>query len=183
MARRVAARAPAPDDVFVVSVGNLALGGTGKTPVTLALARDLDRAALVNGQDHLHLAAFRAGFTEPNIVEARANRKGPERCDPGMAGERWDLESMRLAAGGLNVEGEGGLLPDVALDVGRRVIRQPFVRRQALLVNPRIAARPQGGEEVSRRFREASDLRQIERQQLGETDVPPPIEPVDGVLM
>ena len=36
-------------------------------------------------------AAFRAGFTEPNIVEARASRKGPERCDPGMAGERWDL--------------------------------------------------------------------------------------------
>lgn len=36
-------------------------------------------------------AAFRAGFSEPNIVEARANRKGPERCDPGMAGERWDL--------------------------------------------------------------------------------------------
>lgn len=36
-------------------------------------------------------AAFQAGFTEPNIVEARANRKGPERCDPGMAGERWDL--------------------------------------------------------------------------------------------
>ena len=43
MARRVAARAAPPEDVFVVSVGNIALGGTGKTPVTLALARDLDR--------------------------------------------------------------------------------------------------------------------------------------------
>ena len=42
-ARRVAARAEPPEDVFVVSVGNIALGGTGKTPVTLALARDLDR--------------------------------------------------------------------------------------------------------------------------------------------
>ena len=41
MAVRVARRQPPPDDLFLVSVGNLALGGTGKTPVTVALARDL----------------------------------------------------------------------------------------------------------------------------------------------
>jgi tetraacyldisaccharide 4'-kinase len=41
MARRLARRDAPPPDLFVVSIGNLALGGTGKTPVTLALANDL----------------------------------------------------------------------------------------------------------------------------------------------
>jgi tetraacyldisaccharide 4'-kinase len=41
MARRVAARRPPSGQVAVVSVGNLALGGTGKTPVVKALAAEL----------------------------------------------------------------------------------------------------------------------------------------------
>ena len=40
-ARRVAARRPPTADSLVVSVGNLRVGGTGKTPVTVALATDL----------------------------------------------------------------------------------------------------------------------------------------------
>jgi tetraacyldisaccharide 4'-kinase len=40
-ARRVAGRDHPPRDVLVVSVGNLRVGGTGKTPVVTALARDL----------------------------------------------------------------------------------------------------------------------------------------------
>ena len=40
-ARRVAGRAAPPHDTLVVSVGNLRVGGTGKTPVVAALARDL----------------------------------------------------------------------------------------------------------------------------------------------
>ncbi len=39
--RRVASRYPTQEGPFIVSVGNLALGGTGKTPVIMALARDL----------------------------------------------------------------------------------------------------------------------------------------------
>lgn len=41
VARRVARRAPPPAGLRVVSVGNLAFGGTGKTPVTAALASAL----------------------------------------------------------------------------------------------------------------------------------------------
>ncbi len=41
LARRAARRASPPAGLRVVAVGNLALGGTGKTPVTMALARDL----------------------------------------------------------------------------------------------------------------------------------------------
>jgi tetraacyldisaccharide 4'-kinase len=37
----VASRYPTEDGPFIVSVGNLALGGTGKTPVIMGLARDL----------------------------------------------------------------------------------------------------------------------------------------------
>jgi protein arginine kinase len=48
------------ESLLLALPGNAPLGSRG-----LALARDLDRAALVNGQDHLHLAAFRAGF-EPD---------------------------------------------------------------------------------------------------------------------
>lgn len=44
LARRCARRTPSVVSQQVVSVGNLALGGTGKTPVTVALARDLAAA-------------------------------------------------------------------------------------------------------------------------------------------
>jgi tetraacyldisaccharide 4'-kinase len=46
VSRRVAARESSPDGPFVVSVGNLALGGTGKTPVVISLARGLAKAGL-----------------------------------------------------------------------------------------------------------------------------------------
>lgn len=39
--RRASRRQPAPDHTLVVSIGNLRVGGTGKTPVTTALARTL----------------------------------------------------------------------------------------------------------------------------------------------
>ena len=43
-ARRVGRRPAPPPDPWIVSVGNLALGGTGKTPVVAELARDLAAA-------------------------------------------------------------------------------------------------------------------------------------------
>ncbi len=45
-ARRVRGRGPLPADVFVISVGNLRVGGTGKTPVTARLATDLALAGV-----------------------------------------------------------------------------------------------------------------------------------------
>ncbi len=45
-ARRAQRRQPLPVDTFVVSVGNLRVGGTGKTPVTARLAADLAAAGL-----------------------------------------------------------------------------------------------------------------------------------------
>lgn len=43
-AQRARRRRPPPSGVFLVSIGNLRLGGTGKTPVVLALARGLHAA-------------------------------------------------------------------------------------------------------------------------------------------
>jgi tetraacyldisaccharide 4'-kinase len=84
MARRVAARMAPPDDIFVVSVGNLALGGTGKTPVTLALARDLAGRGL-NG------AVLTRGFG--------SRLKGPLTVDSGnsLAGDEARLMAASLA--------------------------------------------------------------------------------------
>ncbi len=44
--KRVARRPRAQGSALLISVGNLALGGTGKTPVVMALARDLAAAGL-----------------------------------------------------------------------------------------------------------------------------------------
>ncbi len=66
-ARRLADRGTAPPGPLIVSVGNLAVGGTGKTPVTIALARRL-RA------DGLPVAIVTRGHG--------ASHPGPLRVDP-----------------------------------------------------------------------------------------------------
>jgi tetraacyldisaccharide 4'-kinase len=85
MARRLAAREAPPADLFVVSIGNLALGGTGKTPVTLSLAAGLaDRgvkgAVLTRG--------FGSRLAGPLTV----------RPDDPLAGDEARLMAARLAA-------------------------------------------------------------------------------------
>lgn len=69
--RRVRHRPPPAPVPYVVSVGNLALGGTGKTPVAAALARDLASAGL-------RVAVVTRGY--------RSAKGGPLVVDPQDAG-------------------------------------------------------------------------------------------------
>ncbi|MEN8007466.1 MAG: tetraacyldisaccharide 4'-kinase [Candidatus Krumholzibacteriota bacterium] len=83
VARRVAARKPAAGGPAIVSVGNLALGGTGKTPVVTALARDL-------ADDRWRGAVLTRGFGSP--------LSGPLAVDPGnvLAGDEARLMAAAL---------------------------------------------------------------------------------------
>lgn len=90
MSRRIAARSAPPEDVFVLSIGNLALGGTGKTPVTLALARDL---ATLGRRGAILTRGFGSRLKGPLVVEP----------DNGLAGD----EARLMAA---SMEGTGWMV-------------------------------------------------------------------------
>ena len=92
LARRLARRPAPPQGVLVVSVGNLALGGTGKTPVTIALAAALRRRGMP-------VAVATRGHGSPV--------RGPVRVDPRDA--RLGDEARLMAAA----------LPDVPVIQGR----------------------------------------------------------------
>ena len=74
-ARRVARRPEPPADMLVVSVGNLRVGGTGKTPVVQALARDL-AARGISGA--VLTRGYRARTREPLRVQADDPRAADE---------------------------------------------------------------------------------------------------------
>jgi len=83
-ARRVAARSLGASGPAIVSIGNLALGGTGKTPVVAALADDLAASGLKG-------AVLTRGFGSPLA--------GPLTVDPGndLAGDEARLIASVLA--------------------------------------------------------------------------------------
>lgn len=84
LARRVAGRAAPVPGSLVLSVGNLALGGTGKTPVIMALAQALARA----GKSGCVLTrGFRSPLAGPLVVQA----------DNGLAGDEARLMAAILA--------------------------------------------------------------------------------------
>lgn len=73
--RRVAGRCAPADDLLVVSVGNLRVGGTGKTPVVLALATDLAARGIRGG---VVVRGYRARDATPRLVDAGDVRAGDE---------------------------------------------------------------------------------------------------------
>ena len=85
IARRVAGRSLDPGGPAVISVGNLALGGTGKTPVVAALASDLAASGRKG-------AVLTRGFGSPLA--------GPLEVDPGngLAGDEARLMASVLDA-------------------------------------------------------------------------------------
>jgi len=82
--RRVEGRPRPPSRPFVLSVGNLALGGTGKTPVIIALARDLARQGKTG-------CVLTRGFKSPLAGPL------PVRPDNVLAGDEARLMSLQLA--------------------------------------------------------------------------------------
>jgi len=72
---RVMTRGKPPPDVLVISVGNLALGGTGKTPVVRQLARDL---ALRGRRGTVLTRGYGSAHPGPLEVRADDERAGDE---------------------------------------------------------------------------------------------------------
>ena len=75
VARRARGRATPADKPLVVSVGNLALGGTGKTPVIMKLARDLAEAGWLGV---VLTRGFKSSLAGPLVVDSREVRAGDE---------------------------------------------------------------------------------------------------------
>jgi tetraacyldisaccharide 4'-kinase len=93
-ARRVARRQAPPAGPILVSVGNLALGGTGKTPVIMALARDL---ATAGARGCVLTRGFRSPLAGPLVVAPDNLLAGDEaRLMAGrLAGFRWPVIQAR----------------------------------------------------------------------------------------
>ncbi len=114
LARRVAARAGVGDRPLVVSVGNLALGGTGKTPVIMQLAVDLaglgvEGAVLTRG--------FRSSLSGPLLVDPADPGAGDEaRLMAGRLREvGWPVIQSRRRERGLELASTLSPLPRVIL--------------------------------------------------------------------
>ncbi len=74
-ALRAARRRPAPGRPFVVSVGNLSLGGSGKTPVVGKLAQDLASGGMKVG---VLTRGYGSGLRSPVLVEGDCQGCGDE---------------------------------------------------------------------------------------------------------
>ncbi|MBD3219906.1 hypothetical protein GF314_01570, partial [bacterium] len=98
--RRVARRGPPPAGTFVVSVGNLRVGGTGKTPVVGRVARDLGARGI---EGVVITRGFRADDPTPRAVAPSDADAGDEaRLLAGeLAGSRWSVIQAPDRAGGL----------------------------------------------------------------------------------
>jgi tetraacyldisaccharide 4'-kinase len=99
-ARRAGGRGPLPAHTFVVSVGNLRVGGTGKTPVTARLATDLAAAGL---RGAVLVRGYGSAAAGPLLVEADDAAAGDEaRLLAGRIGScGWDVIQARRRAAGL----------------------------------------------------------------------------------
>jgi tetraacyldisaccharide 4'-kinase len=89
-ARRARGRGPLPAEVFVISVGNLRVGGTGKTPVTARLAADLAATGLRG-------AVLTRGY------KSASARPRPVAPDDPLAGDEARLLAAKLHACGWSV--------------------------------------------------------------------------------
>lgn len=113
-ARRAAARPEPPAGTFIVSVGNLALGGTGKTPVTVQLALDLAAAGLSGA---VLTRGYGSPLAGPLPVVPETARAGDEArlLAAALAGTGWRVVQARRRARGLAWLQGQGKLPDVIL--------------------------------------------------------------------
>ncbi|MBU8871995.1 MAG: tetraacyldisaccharide 4'-kinase [Gemmatimonadales bacterium] len=115
MARRVSQR-PAPPESrpFLLSIGNLALGGTGKTPVVGALAEELASRGL---QGAILTRGFGSALAGPIVVEASNPLAGDEaRWHAGrMEGTGWTIIQSRNRPRGLKFLGKNRPRLDVVL--------------------------------------------------------------------
>lgn len=98
--RRAARRLPPPRDVLVVSVGNLRVGGTGKTPVVLAAAQALESRGF---RGAVLLRGYGGRSSGPLLVESGDHRASDEArwLAAGLAEGRWSVMQARRRHRGL----------------------------------------------------------------------------------
>lgn len=75
ISRRVAQRPQAADHPVLVSIGNLALGGTGKTPVVMAMAKDLSATGVMGA---VLTRGYGSPLSGPLVVDADNISAGDE---------------------------------------------------------------------------------------------------------
>jgi tetraacyldisaccharide 4'-kinase len=101
-ARRVARRSAPPARTLAVAVGNLRIGGTGKSPVVLALARDLAAAGVSEGA--ILLRGHGSPVKGPLAVRPDDESAADEArlLAAGLVGHRWQVVQARRRSAGLN---------------------------------------------------------------------------------
>lgn len=100
LAYRIGLKKPVEPHCPVVVVGNLQVGGTGKSPITVLVAHDLMELG-----EQVVISA--SGYGSPKSVEATVAPDGP------LAAQEWGDEPAMLR----------DLLPDIPLIVGRNRVR------------------------------------------------------------
>ena len=99
--RKVSSRPRPQGGPLLVSVGNLALGGTGKTPVVMALARDLAAAGLKGA---ILTRGYGSSLAGPLIVDPADCKAGDEArmMAQVLAGSGWPVVQSRNRPAGLD---------------------------------------------------------------------------------
>lgn len=119
VARRVDRRPAPPGVPLLVSVGNLALGGTGKTPVVIALAREL---AAHGHRGAVLTRGYRSPLPGPVMVSARNERAGDEArlLAQALAPQDWPVVQARSRPAGLRHILAGGAPAVVLIEDGHQ---------------------------------------------------------------
>ena len=128
LARRVGSRAAPGGDAVIVSVGNLALGGTGKTPVVGDTARRLAARGIAGA---VVTRGFGSALRGPVVVRPDLQEAGDEArlLAGGLAGTNWQVVQARSRPQGVATALAADLQPQVVLledghqtaDVGRHL--------------------------------------------------------------
>ena len=114
-ARRAARRPSPPEAPLVVSIGNLRIGGTGKTPVVLALAQGLHAHGVAAGA--ILLRGVGSAARGPLVVSATDARAADEArfLASSLADSGWQVVQSRRRAAGLAQLLSGQPRPEVVL--------------------------------------------------------------------
>ncbi len=114
VAQRVASRPASSGRPLIVSVGNLALGGTGKTPVVIALAQSLAASGHTGA---VLTRGYRSPLAGPLVVQADNEKAGDEArlLAQALKPQGWTVVQAKVRAAGLRQILAAPSPPDVVL--------------------------------------------------------------------
>ncbi len=112
LGRRIATRGEPPDSCLVLSVGNLRIGGTGKTPVVIALAEELARRGY---RGAVITRGYGGRASGPVLVARDMSGAGDEARLMAARLPAWAVVQARDRAAGLRFALRLDPVPDIAL--------------------------------------------------------------------